>query len=639
MRSAMLYTTYKVDAEQKIKHQEMETLATEPLKVPESIKHLSDILTSTKIRLDLKGYFIKTKGCRIPDVRASDTSNEKTVSENFTVTCNDGLPPLIDSNLTHLYLLQTSFAAYEIKSYDALKCCYSVFQRKIPGKNESDTQLVINVECTPFNATCKVNHEYIRVTCWYNSNEIYKDFFAFVPVKDKIKVSTTESPFPPVNVLVIGIQAISRLNFHRQMQSTALVLEEIGAIEFFGHSNTANNTFSNLIPMLTGLTEDELVKNCWPSRYSRFDSCPFIWKEFHNNGYATAFAEDASHIGIFNLNKMGFEKQPTDYLWGPFNYFSESQIGSEYNSNIYQCVGNRYMHETLIQYMEKFTDTMHINKIPYFGMFWSNSLSQEITKPKLGDSDYANFLNKMRIEGLLNDTVLIFMSDYGMHKLHTYQERMEERLPLLYISLPEGYKKVYRHVFMNLKENSKRLTTPFDLHETLKDLRNTYSLTNETLNIRVQAREKKKGYSLFEPIPINRNCNDAGIESNWCTCQQNIDVDKNHPIVNESARFVVEHMNSILKEHSSCASLSLVEVSNVRLHVLDITIDTSIQDYTVVFRTTPGDAIFEAVVRVHQTNSINYFDSVISNNRINLYGYQSLCVTDPHLKFYCYCKQ
>lgn len=140
-----------------------------------------------------------------------------------------------------------------------------------------------------------------------------------MPIKAEVKVSTKESHFPLINVLVIGIQAVSRLNFHRQMEETALVLKGIGGVEFFGYNNRANNTFSNLIPILTGLTEDELVKNCWPSRYSRFDSCPFVWKEFSNNGYTTTFAEDASHIGIFSFNKMGFEEQPTDYLWGPFS--------------------------------------------------------------------------------------------------------------------------------------------------------------------------------------------------------------------------------------------------------------------------------------------------------------------------------
>lgn len=100
-----------------------------PLKIPKSIKHLPDILTSLEDSLDSRGFFIKTEGCRIPDVQASD---KEVLSENLTVTCNDGLPPLIESNLTHLYLLQTSFLDYEIEKYESLKCCYSVFHRRIP---------------------------------------------------------------------------------------------------------------------------------------------------------------------------------------------------------------------------------------------------------------------------------------------------------------------------------------------------------------------------------------------------------------------------------------------------------------------------------------------------------------------------
>lgn len=89
-----------------------------------------------------------------------------------------------------------------------------------------------------------------------------------------------------VNVLVIGLDALSRLNFHRQMVSSASYLKyDMEAIEMMGYNKVGDNTFPNLIPMLTGLSVEQLKKKCWPSESEVFDKCPFIWNTFSKFGY------------------------------------------------------------------------------------------------------------------------------------------------------------------------------------------------------------------------------------------------------------------------------------------------------------------------------------------------------------------
>lgn len=594
--------------------------------------------------LSLKGFLIKTDGCRIPDMDAFDKSIKKYIFSEDEVKCNNGKPALFESNVTHIYLLNSSLYAYKVNETKVLKCCYSVFKRKIPKKKESDVKVTFNKKCMPFHETCKIEDEFIRVSCDYKNKTIYKDFFSFAPIKPHV---VKKKKSLPLNVLVIGIDAVSRLNFHRQMPKTIEILENLNAVELLGYNKVADNTFPNLIPVLTGLNESELITKCFKTKKSRFDDCSFVWQNYSRNGYATAFGEDSAWMGIFNYLKQGFGKQPTDYYWDHFNYESEHQIGNSHRMNVEQCVGARMVHNTLLRYVDTFVNSMRNNKTSFFGFFWSSSLSHDyLNKPKLGDKDFAKLLLKLQYSGALNDTVLMLMSDHGIRWgdiRTTYQGRMEERLPFLFVALPEKYGSDYFHLYNNLRKNARKLTTPFDLHETLKALVDPYALTADKINKDSSNGKKRRGYSLFEPIPLNRTCEDAGIESHWCTCQQSNDIDKNDTVVLEATKFTVQYINQQLVGYADCQKLSLAEIYNARSHsfMKHILVGKAyIRDFTIAFRTTPGDAIFEVTIRQHVgKDGKNYTFSVTGTiSRINLYGTQSLCVTDFHLKLYCYCK-
>ena len=73
--------------------------------------------------------------------------------------------------------------------------------------------------------------------------------------------------------------------------------------------------------------------------------------------------------------------------------------------------------------------------------------------------------------------------------------------------------KQYPHLMKNLINNKKRLSTPFDLHETLQSILNIY-------NAEKPVKYTDRGISLLNVIPINRTCQSAGIELHWCTCKK-----------------------------------------------------------------------------------------------------------------------
>lgn len=106
----------------------------------------------------------------------------------------------------------------------------------------------------------KPQHGYIRVVCsvkyfFFIDKHIYKNFHlvAKFPEKDanfNAKLSYwkscsfgengTECPYrhnsAPPNVLLLGMDSTSRLNFHRFMSKSVQVLKEIGAIEMVGYT-------------------------------------------------------------------------------------------------------------------------------------------------------------------------------------------------------------------------------------------------------------------------------------------------------------------------------------------------------------------------------------------------------------------
>lgn len=118
----------------------------------------------------------------------------------------------------------------------------------------------------------------------------YGDFFAFVPPKKEVEERCQRLDQDGgknwINVAVIGLDALSRLNFQRQMPlSHSYLVDQMGAIEMYGFNKVGDNTFPNLVPTLMNLTENELKDVCWPEDYPFFDNCPFIWNQYRDKGY------------------------------------------------------------------------------------------------------------------------------------------------------------------------------------------------------------------------------------------------------------------------------------------------------------------------------------------------------------------
>lgn len=123
----------------------------------------------------------------------------------------------------------------------------------------------------------------------------------------------------PFHVLVLGLDAISRLNAYRQLPKTLEFLRtKTNAVELFGYNKIEDNSMPNQIPLLTGIP---FAKEGMHSRLhgQYFDNLTrYIWEHYEERGYRTMFYEEQWQWGLFVYGATrGFKKVSQPLLLVP----------------------------------------------------------------------------------------------------------------------------------------------------------------------------------------------------------------------------------------------------------------------------------------------------------------------------------
>ncbi|XP_050044898.1 uncharacterized protein [Dermacentor andersoni] len=204
--------------------------------------------------------------------------------------------------------------------------------------------------------------------------------------------------------------------------------------------------------------------------------------------------------------------------------------------------------------------------------------------------------------------------------------------------------------------NQRRLTTPFDVHATLKAL--------ALLPRKLSLEPTHRGRSLLASIPANRSCVDAFVPLDYCACVEGPQVDS--PLASPGtlslAQHALEFINNaigsspLLKD--MCATYVLRRVEHVDDHQSRVTsatsINTSSSDNVLIIVSTIPGAIFsirarmipagaEAEVKAGSRSSIRkgHKVEIMEAERIDRYADDvSKCVklANGKLRRYCYCK-
>lgn len=466
---------------------------------------------------------------------------------------------------------------------------------------------------------------------WKPASEVYRNAHAIIRLKAKVKRKLKKSSKDKTSVFLMGIDSISRLNLIRGMPETYNHLESSGWFEMRGFNKIGDNTFPNLMAILTGQNETLTDEICNWREVGELDKCSFIWNDFNAANYVTAYAEDEIEINTFNYYETGFIKQPTDYYLRPFALGAEDNLKIKRKNDRIMCLGYQhyadYVYKYGLDFARRFKDE------PSFGLFWTNSFSHEdLSMSSAMDTRVLFYLEELQNQGVLNNSIVIFFSDHGMRFgpiRKSFIGWLEERLPFFYIWLPENFKAEHPNIVKNLQINRDRLSSPFDVHVTLKHiLQLSGGYSDEYVPSAASCPDCR---SLFTELPLERSCADAGVSKHWCTCVEFQEIDKTSSVVKQAVTHVIKEINSELSLYPKCAKLKLKDVNSARKSSHQSSID-----YLVSFDVKPSQAQLEATVRCE--SDCENFHVVGSISRLNRYGNQSWCISDAKLRKYCYCQ-
>ena len=519
----------------------------------------------------------------------------------------------------------------------------------------SDSMQNLGEPIRPFVDGSPIQSDFFEARCLSYKGEVYKNLHAAIKPLDSVKGRGKSLPSNAMglNILMFGFDSVSRLNWMRNLpKSHEYFTNVLNGVTLEGYNIVGDGTPQALLPILTGQKEEELseARRGFPGA-SNVDGHPWIWKDFQDIGYATQWGEDGAHIGTFNYRMLGFSRQPTDHYLRPFQYLAESDY---YKQNYQFCMGSTPRVNVMLNWVRSFFDAYQ--NTPKFSFLFHSEFSHDaFSQLSLADEALKQFLMDMKRCGYLNNTMLILMADHGARFVNVRQSqqgKFEERLPYFALRLPDWFEKKYPQASINLRNNAKVLTSPFDIHETFNDVMNYTDrgvLTNHG-----------RGISLFQAIPKNRSCHSAAIAPHWCTCLDWIDSSLNDRHVISSAHAVVKAINKQTNKQQKCEPLKLETIDvatrfspneNVlrfkkssddhgRKADLSDKMYATEELYQVTITTQPGGGKFEATVTHESSNGSLFSVDMKEISRINRYGSQPHCVSQtlPHLRPYCYCR-
>ncbi|CAH1183697.1 unnamed protein product [Phaedon cochleariae] len=455
-----------------------------------------------------------------------------------------------------------------------------------------------------------------------------------------------------MNVLMFGFDSLSRNAFIRKLPKTyEYITEFLEGDVLQGYNIVGDGTPQALIPILTGKTELELPDTRKRKSDSQFvDVYPFIWNQYKDAGYVTAFFEDVPELGTFTYRLKGFNEPPTDHYMRP--YYLESL--KERSNWPKLCTGEIPRHKVMLNAIRDFFKVYEMKPKFLFG-FHGELSHDDYNLIGVADDDVLELLQNLESSGALNNTILIMMADHG-HRFaevrNTLQGKQEERLPFFSFTFPKWFKQKQNAIYTNFKENLNKLTTPFDIYSTLKDILNV-----ETTGI---ADIQKRSVSLFSKIPAERSCAHAHIEPHWCACLDWQNLPLSHPIVERLGETLVHTLNEYTNTYRNlCELLSISEIvwamkiapneNLLKFHknadldgfVADLSAKLEVNKdlYQIKALLKPGNSLFEASL-VHDLVSDKFLLQMSDISRINMYGSQARCIEThlPQLRKYCYCK-
>lgn len=578
------------------------------------------------------GSLIKTSTCRIPDFDPYDPQVSSKFLTKAVVRCPK-LPPLfirpqVKGIYSVPYLDETIlWRHYKLKKQN-LRCTYQIAIRDERSTPDFGFQLV-NETTLKFGEF--IDAEYVWIECFRYSlkTRFYSQPLLLARAKGDSVFDESSASNRPYNVIVLGYDSVSRLNFHRALTQTKKFLDNRPntVIELLGYNKVGLNSSPNQIPLLTGhrfrphgLYEE--VKKGYLDNMTRY-----IWDDFNDAGYSTMFFEEQWSYGIFVWPELkGFRTQPVDYWPRPIMQMID---GSSLKMNLGNgiCIGPKPAASIYLDYV---LDLLRTSRKPLWLYPWLSELSHnDLTGASRADKPFIEFFTAMEREGFLNNSIIIFISDHGFrfgNFRNTPLGRYEDQLPFGYLMLPPSFIEERPEAVENLRVNSHRLVTVYDMHATMLEL--------ATLDQGPVTRTER-GYSLFsEIVPYNRTCAEAGIDFEYCSCYDVANQRVDPALSVQLGQTIVDEINNELKRNKAikCVEWKLGTVNQA----LPLTEGSRILNiYRVSINTIPPGR-FEATIAI-EPKAKNGLKLISGVDRTDWFSEHARCAMPSSYERFCYC--
>ncbi|XP_030377783.1 uncharacterized protein LOC115626546 [Scaptodrosophila lebanonensis] len=513
-----------------------------------------------------------------------------------------------------------------------------------------------------------IDVEGMIVNCTSSSGKLLQeDAFSFVqskpqslqlpvhlPLKLPLKSSPKPTPHPPLtlfpskptrklNVIMLGIDSLSRINFRRTMPDMLQYVQRSGWFEMQGYNKMGDNTFPNLLAVLTGYSPETAdIEICNTKSVGCLDKLPFIWQLYKKAGYMTAYGEDMGYLNTFIYLLKGFVNQPVDHYLRPFYLAIEKNLPIVKRFYRYNCIGRRFNVDYIYDYCQQCFEHYKNSTNPLFGLFWTSSVTHDIFEAaQTLEPTLLDYMERFEKIGLFEESIVIFFSDHGMRygPLRALpQGFLEERLPILFIWLPAWFRQQHPEIVKALRANRNRLSSPFDLHMTLQHI---LQLGEGKTNPLVPPEDCPHCQTHFKPLAENRTCLDAGIPEHYCTCDLYETISSKQaqklPIAKQIIDQINTHLRTTFKKYD-CKRLSLKTIKYAERRVKDKTGSNQIV-YRFHIIANPEEAEFSATVRYNKKKKKIENLPIDSISRLDLYNNVSKCIDDKVGKKYCICSK
>ncbi|GFO32822.1 hypothetical protein PoB_005932700 [Plakobranchus ocellatus] len=634
------------------------------------------------------------KECSFPSTDPFDPALDNVIKKYPPLDCSNHTANIV--YLDNNYVLRVNHSKLHLVLGDDQVFSHCLY-KEIARQKGSDKKIDFVWTSESFNVSLQLPewHESIVTECFDgNETAVSRTYFSLIRKRAEIERVLSKkyqshieknAPLETMSVLMIGIDGMSKQHFERAMPKTRnFLLEKLGAIELYKYNKLAFETFPNVLALLTGHTPEEFYKGWLYNRTGYVDQIneAFLWSEARRIGYRTGLIMDCHSITAFHYQKLGFNVPPVHYYQRATvlaSTFDKLMRGTDNN-----CIGDIPEVTQIHDYWLQMATTFGKDKTtPFFAYSFAARITHDDSDLAYqGDEAYHKFLQDLVATDSLDNTVIVWFSDHGPRFgpiRETYHGRIETSTPYIFFVFPPWFKRKYPQLISTLKINQNRLSSHFDVYDTIRDLLYLKNLP------RKNGTRKERGISLFREIPRERTCDNAGIPGEFCACGRFSKPKMNATSLQVLGATLLRRVNSFIgfsspeihntsktltvsdPSHSSsgqlatsdrikpedsenmkvseipasageftskCARLSLVRVESVYQVTNDQLQSLKEKSYRVTIRTAPGLALFEALINYEPGKSSHVVGDVV---RINMYRGQADCVHDPWLRQFCFC--